>query len=38
MWLFDRYYIVASRREVRDVTVSPLGVVTFERAVVDPGT
>ena len=38
VWIFDRDYIVASRREVRDVTVSPLGVVTFERAVVDPGT
>ncbi len=38
VWLFDRLYIVASRREVRDATVSPLGVVTFERAVVDPGS
>ena len=37
VWLFDRYYIVAARRAVRDVTVSPLGVVTLERAVVDPG-
>ncbi len=38
VWLFDRYYIVAARRAVRDVTVSPLGVVTFERAVVEPGS
>ena len=35
VWLFDHYYIVAKRRTVSDVTVSPLGVVTFERATVN---
>jgi peptide/nickel transport system substrate-binding protein len=38
VWLFDTYYIVAARHEVRDATVSPLGVVTFERATFEPGS
>ena len=34
VWLFDNFYIVAARAGVEGVTPSPLGVVTFERAVV----
>lgn len=34
VWLFDNYYIVAARKGVEGVAPSPLGVVTFERAVV----
>ncbi len=34
VWLFDNYYIVATRAGVEGVSPSPLGVVTFERAVV----
>ena len=34
IWLFDNYYIVATRKGVEGVSPSPLGVVTFERAVV----
>jgi peptide/nickel transport system substrate-binding protein len=34
VWLFDNQYIVAARRGVEGVAPSPLGVVTFERAVV----
>lgn len=34
VWLFDNFYIVATRKPVAGVSPSPLGVVTFERAVV----
>ncbi len=34
VWLFDNFYIVAVRKGVEGVAPSPLGVVTFERAVV----
>ena len=34
VWLFDNFYIVAARKGVEGVSPSPLGVVTFERAVV----
>jgi peptide/nickel transport system substrate-binding protein len=34
VWLFDTLYVVASRRSVEGVTPSPLGAVTFARAVV----
>jgi peptide/nickel transport system substrate-binding protein len=34
VWLFDNFYIVATRNAVAGVTPSALGVVTFERAVV----
>lgn len=34
VWLFDNFYIVATRKGVTGVRPSPLGVVTFERAVV----
>lgn len=34
IWLFDNFYIVAARRGVEGVSPSPLGVVTFERAVI----
>ncbi|MFN2446002.1 MAG: ABC transporter substrate-binding protein, partial [Vicinamibacterales bacterium] len=34
VWLFDNFYIVATRKAVSNVSPSPLGIVTFERAVV----
>jgi len=34
VWLFDTLYVVASRANVEGVTPSPLGAVTFARAVV----
>jgi peptide/nickel transport system substrate-binding protein len=34
IWLFDTLYVVASRANVEGVTPSPLGAVTFQRAVV----
>ncbi len=34
VWIFDNSYIVAARKGVQGVQPSPLGVVTFERAVV----
>ena len=34
IWLFDILYVVATRRAVVDPRPSPLGIVTFERAVV----
>jgi len=38
IWLFDTLYVVASRANVEGITPSPLGAVTFHRAVVTPGT
>jgi peptide/nickel transport system substrate-binding protein len=35
VWLFDTLYVVASRAAVEGVTPSPLGAVTFARAVVN---
>ena len=32
VWLFDQDYAVAARRTVRGLTVSPLGIVTLEKA------
>jgi len=34
IWMYDNYYVIASRRGVSDLSPSALGVVTFERAVV----
>ncbi len=34
VWLFDTLFVVATRKSVSGVHPSPLGVVTFERAVV----
>ena len=34
VWVYDNYYVIASRRGVSDLSPSALGVVTFERAVV----
>ncbi len=34
IWLFETLYVVASRAAVEDVTPSPLGAVTFQRASV----
>ncbi len=34
VWVFDNFYIVATRKAVAGVSPSPLGIVTFERAVV----
>jgi peptide/nickel transport system substrate-binding protein len=34
VWLFDTLYVVAARSRVTGIRPSPLGVVTFERAVV----
>ena len=34
VWLFDNFYIVTTHKSVDSVSPSPLGVVTFERAVV----
>jgi peptide/nickel transport system substrate-binding protein len=35
VWLFDTYFVVATRKSVTGVRPSPLGIVTFERAVVN---
>jgi peptide/nickel transport system substrate-binding protein len=32
LWLYDNYHVVAMRSNVTGVTMSPLGLVTFERA------
>ncbi len=32
IWLYDNYFIIGARAEVTNITQSPLGVVTFERA------
>ena len=32
VWLFDNYFIVATRSNLTGVRPSPIGVVTFERA------
>lgn len=32
VWLYDNYHVVAMRRDVKDITTSALGVVTFEAA------
>jgi ABC-type transport system substrate-binding protein len=34
IWLYDNYHVVAARKEVRDITTSALGVVTFESAYI----
>ncbi len=34
LWMYDNYFVIASRRGVSDLSPSALGVVTFERAVV----
>jgi peptide/nickel transport system substrate-binding protein len=36
LWLYDNYHVVATRANVAAVTISPLGLVTFERAYVTP--
>ena len=36
LWLYDNYHVVATRANVASVTISPLGLVTFERAYVTP--
>jgi peptide/nickel transport system substrate-binding protein len=38
IWVYDNYYIVATRKGVEGVRTSPLGVVTFERATVGAKT
>ena len=37
VWLYDNYHVVATRSEVRNVTTSALGVVTFESAYLASG-
>ena len=32
IWLYDNYFIIGARAQVTNITQSPLGVVTFERA------
>jgi ABC-type transport system substrate-binding protein len=32
IWLYDNYHVVAARKEIKDITTSALGVVTFEAA------
>jgi peptide/nickel transport system substrate-binding protein len=34
VWLFDLYFVIATRAGVQDVSQSPLGIVTFEHATV----
>lgn len=34
IWLYDNYYLLAARPAVEGLTPSPLGTVTFERAIV----
>ena len=36
IWLYDNFYVVGARSNVRDITTSPLGVVTFEAASLVP--
>ena len=36
VWLFDHYHIVGARARVADLTTSPLGLVTFEKAYLKP--
>ena len=36
IWLFDNLHVVASRKSIKDLTTSPLGLVTFERAYIEP--
>jgi peptide/nickel transport system substrate-binding protein len=38
IWLFDTLYVVARRATVEGVTPSPLGAVTFQKAVVNTGS
>lgn len=35
VWLYDQYAIIGTRTNVKDVTVSPLSLVTFEKAYVE---
>ena len=32
IWMYDNFHVVAARKNVRDLTTSPLGLVTFEHA------
>lgn len=36
VWMYDLYHVVGARANVRDLTMSPLGLVTFERAYFMP--
>jgi len=36
VWMYDNYHVVGSRATVHDLTTSPLGLVTFERAYLKP--
>lgn len=38
LWLFHNYVMAATRRDVKNVTISPLNLLSFERAYVSPGT
>ena len=35
IWMYDNYHVVGARATVHDLTTSPLGLVTFERAFID---
>jgi len=35
VWLYDNYWIVAHKKTLKDVTMSGLGLVTFEKAYLD---
>ena len=36
VWMYDNFHVVGSRSNVNDLTTSPLGLVTFERAYFTP--
>ena len=36
VWMYDNYHVVGARSRVADLTTSPLGLVTFERAYFRP--
>jgi peptide/nickel transport system substrate-binding protein len=35
LWLYDYFFIVGHKKELKDITMSPLGLVTFEKAYLE---
>jgi peptide/nickel transport system substrate-binding protein len=35
VWIYDNYFIIGTRSKLKDITLSPLGLVTFEKAYIE---
>ena len=35
VWIYDNYFIIGTSSKLKDITLSPLGLVTFEKAYIE---